>query len=126
MWTKLLPVALTIPMLLAGCSGGPASSPQTSPGPKAEHGSGGDDAKIQANLAKLSPEDRKLAEDQKYCANETDSRLGSMGEPVKVMVKDQPVFLCCKNCKADALAHPDETLAKVKELKAHNQGTARQ
>src|SRR5262245_41070176 len=111
MWTKLLPVALTIPMLLAGCSGGPASSPQPSPaGPKTANGSAGDEAKIQANLAKLSAEDRKLAEEQKYCANETDSRLGSMGEPVKVMVKDQPVFLCCKSCKAEALAHPDETL----------------
>jgi hypothetical protein len=34
------------------------------------------------------------------------------------MIKDQPVFLCCKGCQADALKHPEETLAKVAELKA--------
>ena len=77
-----------------------------------------DESKIQANLAKLSPEDRKLAEAQKWCAVENDNRLGSMEAPVKVMIKDQPVFLCCKGCKKEALAEPDKTLATVKELKA--------
>jgi hypothetical protein len=33
------------------------------------------------------------------------------------MVKDQPVFLCCKGCQKKALADPDKTLAKVKELR---------
>jgi hypothetical protein len=28
------------------------------------------------------------------------------------------VFLCCKGCEKKALADPDRTLAKVKELKA--------
>jgi len=41
-----------------------------------------------------------------------------MGVPVKVMVKDQPVFLCCKGCQKEALADPDKTLARVKELRA--------
>jgi hypothetical protein len=41
-----------------------------------------------------------------------------MGVPVKVMLKGQPVFLCCKGCKEDALANPDEMLAKVEKLKA--------
>lgn len=41
-----------------------------------------------------------------------------MGTPVKVMVKEQPVFLCCKGCRRKALADPDRTLAKVDELKA--------
>jgi hypothetical protein len=73
---------------------------------------------IKANLAKLSPEDRKLAEAQKYCAVENDDRLGEMGVPIKIMLKDQPVFLCCKGCKKEAEKDPDKTLAKVKELKA--------
>jgi len=75
------------------------------------------EAKIKANLAKLSPEDRQAAEDQKYCAVQEDNRLGSMGAPIKVMINDKPVFLCCKSCVDDAKSHPDETLAKVKELK---------
>jgi hypothetical protein len=48
---------------------------------------------------------------------QTEERLGGMGTPVKVMVKGQPVFLCCKGCRKEALAQPDKTLAKVKELK---------
>jgi hypothetical protein len=74
------------------------------------------EADIQAALAKLKAEDRKLAEAQKFCAVMTKNRLGSMGTPIKVMVKDKPVFLCCKNCQAKALANPDKTLASVAEL----------
>jgi hypothetical protein len=76
------------------------------------------EATIKANLAKLSDEDRKLAEAQKWCAIENDDRLGSMGVPVKVMIKDQPVFLCCKGCVDKAKADPDKTLSTVKDLKA--------
>jgi hypothetical protein len=42
---------------------------------------------------------------------------GSMGVPVKIMVKGQPAFLCCKGCQETALADPDKTSAKVEELK---------
>jgi hypothetical protein len=40
-----------------------------------------------------------------------------MGEPVKVMINDEPVFLCCKGCTKKALKNGDQTLAKAKELK---------
>lgn len=76
-----------------------------------------DDAKIKANLAKLSPQDRKLAEAQRWCAVEDDNRLGAMGVPIKVVLKGQPVFLCCKGCVKEAKENPDATLHKVKELK---------
>jgi len=71
---------------------------------------------IDANLAKLSPEDRKLAEAQKYCAEE-DNPLGAMGVPVRIMLKGQTVFVCCEGCVEKAREDPDKTLAKVKELK---------
>ena len=67
-------------------------------------------------MAKLSPNDQTLARAQVFCAIDQDSRLGSMGPIQKVMVKDQPVFLCCKGCEAEAKAHPDETLVKVQNL----------
>ena len=76
-----------------------------------------DEAKIKANLAKLGDDDRKLAEAQKFCAVENDTRLGEVGVPAKILVKDQPVFLCCKMCEKEAQADPDKTLARVKELK---------
>jgi hypothetical protein len=77
-----------------------------------------EEAAIKANLAKLSPEDRKLAEAQRFCAIQNEERLGGMGAPpMKVMVKGKPVFLCCGSCKKEALAEPDKTLAKVEDLK---------
>lgn len=79
-----------------------------------------DEAEIRENLAKLSAADRALAEQQKYCAIETDSRLGSMGVPMKVMVRAEPVFVCCRGCKSDVEKHPDEALKKVQELREKN------
>ena len=46
-----------------------------------------------------------------------DERLGSMGTPIKLMIKDKPVFICCGGCKKKAEADADKTLAKVEELK---------
>ena len=68
--------------------------------------------------AKLSPEDRKLVEAQEWCVISSDEKLGSMGAPIKLDVKGQPVFVCCKGCQRKALADPEATLAKVAELKA--------
>jgi hypothetical protein len=41
-----------------------------------------------------------------------------MGVPVKIMVKGQPVFLCCTGCEDKAKADPDQTLEKVRKSKA--------
>ena len=75
-----------------------------------------DQARIDAAMAKLSPDDQRLARGQVFCAIDQDSRLGSMGAIQKLMLKNQPVFLCCKGCEAEAKAHPDETLRKVQVL----------
>lgn len=75
-------------------------------------------AKIEANLARLSPEDRQLVEAQVFCPIMVRNRLGIMGPPMKVMIKDQPVFVCCKGCVRKALANPEATLARVAQLKA--------
>jgi hypothetical protein len=80
--------------------------------------SAADHERIKTAMAKLSPEDRRLAEAQVFCAVDQESPLGSMGPILKVMIKDQPVFLCCKGCVAEAKAHPDETLAQWQKLMA--------
>ncbi|HEY7326856.1 MAG TPA: hypothetical protein VH592_04410 [Gemmataceae bacterium] len=79
------------------------------------------EAKIKASLDQLDPADRELAEEQKYCAVENEKRLGSMNKPIKILVKDQPVFLCCKGCEKRALEDPDKTLETVKKLKSHHE-----
>ncbi|HZV04327.1 MAG TPA: lactonase family protein [Gemmataceae bacterium] len=102
----LLP-AIVLLFIASGCGENNSSGPDK-------------EAKIKASLDKLDPADRTLAEEQKYCAVETENRLGKMGKPIKIMVKDQPVFLCCKGCEERALADPDATLATVAKLKAAN------
>lgn len=92
------------------------STPRTST--HTEHGSQTDvEAKIHANLAKLSEEDRRLAELQYECVVLRNSRLGSMGPPHKLMIQGQPVFLCCGGCEKAALAKPDLALKRLAELK---------
>lgn len=77
-----------------------------------------EEATIRKALAKLSPEDRKLAEEQRFCAVSDESRLGSMGTPIKLTLKDKPVFLCCAGCKKAAERDPDKTLERVEALRS--------
>ena len=82
LWAFLV---IALPLIAFGCAQNDTPPPDK-------------EAKIKASLDQLDPADRKLAEEQKYCAVETENRLGSMSKPIKVMIKDQPVFLCCKGC----------------------------
>jgi uncharacterized protein (TIGR03000 family) len=72
---------------------------------------------VKTNLAKLEPEARKLAEAQSFCVIQEGIRLGSMGIPVKVTVKGQPVFVCCEGCVAKAQNNPEQTLDQLKKVK---------
>ena len=110
--TRLNPAAGSI--YFGGSSSAAGSSNVTTVRPSRPEDGG---AKVAASLERLSKSDRKLAEEQQFCPILSDNRLGTMGVPVKVMVKGQPVFLCCDGCKKQALSKPDSTLAKVAELK---------
>jgi uncharacterized protein (TIGR03000 family) len=77
---------------------------------------------IATSLAKLSPEDRKLAEAQRFCAVQDGIRLGSMGVPTKVMVQGEAVFLCCQACDDGVRKNPDEALKKARANKGKNVG----
>ncbi len=83
-----------------------------------------EDAKLQAALKKLSPEDRRLAEQQKFCPILETSRLGSMGVPVKLMLEGKPVFLCCPGCEAAAKDDVSATLQKVETLRSGKSPTS--
>jgi hypothetical protein len=126
MKVPLLLLSAALALFLAGCSGSPSKPGQAADaGMRAARGpADADEVEVEANLLKLPPGDRKLAEAQRWCVIESEHRLGSMGPPFKLEVKGQPVFLCCKGCRKKALAHPDKTLAKVKELKARAAGVS--
>ncbi len=79
---------------------------------------------VQANPAKYAagrPEitvtsatqaDAALIAQQKVCPV-MDEPLGGMGNPIKVMVGDKPIFLCCKGCIKKIQAEPAKYLAMV-------------
>ncbi len=58
-----------------------------------------------ASLARLAPEDRRLAQRQKICPV-TRKPLGSMGTPLRVVVAGRVVFLCCSGCRKAFDADP--------------------
>lgn len=66
--------------------------------------------------ATKKPSDQESIAKQKTCPV-TDKPLGSMGKPVKVVVKGRTVFLCCAGCKSKLLANPDKYLKKLDEKK---------
>ena len=96
---------------LVGCTGAPGD-------PSADHSTGSKvDQEQASSLAKLSDEDRLSATAQGYCAVAS-KPLGSMGAPLKLSIKDQTIWVCCNGCEKKALSNPEQTLAKVAELKA--------
>src|SRR5262245_22519156 len=106
-------------MVAAGCDGTPSGPVTLKRGPTAPNELSPNDGvgAIAANLAKLSAEDRKLAEAQKTCPTSGEP-LGSMGVPQKLTLNGETVFVCCASCVKGAEADPDATLKKVAEAKA--------
>jgi membrane fusion protein, copper/silver efflux system len=89
------------PSLAAGYFGA-SRRPETEPAPVA-----GEDSAIEQALARLSPADRKRAEQQKTCPV-TGGRLGSMGTPIRIQVGDKVIFVCCKACEPMIRKSPEK------------------
>ncbi len=62
-------------------------------------------AQPQVVLAALGPDDQAAIARQRVCPV-TGARLGSMGEPIKVLIHGQPLYLCCKACLHKVQANP--------------------
>jgi Cu(I)/Ag(I) efflux system membrane fusion protein len=114
--TRLNPAAGSI---YYGGSGGKTGPSAVAVRPSTPAEGDAPDSKVQGELAKLPAADQRLAEAQKYCPI-SEERLGTpeMGVPVKILIDNRPVFLCCKGCEKAARANAAGTLAKVEELKA--------
>jgi Cu(I)/Ag(I) efflux system membrane fusion protein len=82
-----------------------------------DHGSSDDTGKtdmekMKESLADFSEEDRESAMKQHFCPV-SGEMLGTMGQPQKVEVQGQMVWICCEGCKDQLLAEPDKYLAKL-------------
>lgn len=73
--------------------------------------------KITEAISALTTENQKLAKAQRFCPIMTYDRLGSMGTPVRVIIKGKPVFVCCKACKEDAVKGGEKTVKAVVKLR---------
>ena len=65
-----------------------------------------------ANIEQLPEADRKPALAQRLCPV-TGAALGSMGVPIKITLRGQTVYLCCKGCIGKAKRSPEEMLKKL-------------
>ena len=68
---------------------------------------------IAVNLAKLSEEDRLLAEKQRICLVGGEA-LGSMGAPEKLDVDGTTIFICCRACEREILTNKEKYIKLVK------------
>lgn len=73
-----------------------------------------DHAKYSAKLAEKQKAAQLASYPLKTCAVST-KELGSMGEPVQVMLEGTLVQLCCKSCTKKAMSKPAEMAQKVKD-----------
>jgi Cu(I)/Ag(I) efflux system membrane fusion protein len=60
----------------------------------------------------LPKSDKTLIDQQRKCPIRG-TPLGSMGTPVRIVLKNQAVFLCCDGCVEQAKENVDQTLAKA-------------
>ena len=126
-WLLAPALALLAPLALSGCAKHDKPVSEAEHGDhehaEGEHGHEGhdhavteDQATIDAELAKLSPEDMTLVELQDKKCIVTDEKLGAMGAPVKITdVNGKDVFICCSHCEEPLRKEPDKYLAKIKK-----------
>jgi hypothetical protein len=74
-------------------------------------------SEIELELAKLSPDDQKLAIAQKICPVSGEP-LGSMGKPIKIEQNGRVLFICCAGCEEDVQKDFEGNLKKVEQPKA--------
>jgi hypothetical protein len=68
--------------------------------------------KLRVTEATVGEGDKAGIERQQVCPV-TGEKLGSMGDPVKVYIDGQPVYLCCKGCLAKVKKDPETYLLKA-------------
>lgn len=67
----------------------------------------------QVTVAMLTEADRDGLDRQEVCPV-TKARLGSMGTPIKVLVGQQPLYLCCRGCVSKVEERPEAYLSALR------------
>ena len=69
----------------------------------------------EVTLAALDQSDQAGIARQRVCPV-TGAALGSMGDPIKVLVGGQPLYLCCKGCLGKVQSAPEAYLQKASQV----------
>lgn len=72
-------------------------------------------AKLLVTIAALGEGDRAGVARQQVCPV-TGAQLGSMGDPVKVLVGNQPLYLCCQGCVGKVQRDPEVYVKKAGQV----------
>jgi YHS domain-containing protein len=70
--------------------------------------------KPQVTVAAIDESDKAGIARQRVCPV-TGAELGSMGDPIKVLIDGQPLYLCCRGCLAKVKKDPNTYLSKVNQ-----------
>ncbi len=77
-------------------------------------------AEMLAAFEQLPESDRDAALEQVICPV-TEMKLGSMGVPIRVLVDERPVFLCCEGCRDSLLEDPETYLETLRQYQGSEQ-----
>ncbi|MCX7423939.1 MAG: hypothetical protein NT013_31025 [Planctomycetia bacterium] len=109
MWKRTIQtLILSLEIISLGCS-----SSSTQPVVPSE---ASQEAAIEQSINRLPEDDRTAAKRQRFCAVMEKERLGQRDTPIKVVIGERSVFVCCDGCVSDAKQNPKktlDTLAKV-------------
>jgi hypothetical protein len=107
-------IAVTLGMVLLGCSAEQQAKPPAGAETTSSPNTTEEESDVNEGMAKLSPEDRALAEAQKICPV-SDEPLGNMGTPIKVTVDGRDVFVCCAGCVDELKGNFDKYADKLEK-----------
>lgn len=106
-------------LVLAGCSccgGGKSTSRPSDPAPHAAAQRQGPN-ELALPVAKERTASVPVADVRSYGGQKTcpvmGEPLGSMGDPIPVVVKDQTIYVCCPGCASKVRRDPDKYIAIV-------------
>jgi hypothetical protein len=114
----LLVLSLALSVGVAGCGSEKQVEPVTHESHSHDEHAAHEITEVNEAFADLSPADREAVTAQKMCPV-SDQELGSMGTPIKVVVEEHEVFVCCQGCVDELKKNFDEYAAKLDKSHSH-------
>lgn len=76
---------------------------------------------VPVSVVRLTEADRPLVERQRMCPVMEDTELGAHGAPIKLLVGNQTLFVCCEGCVEEVKKSPRQFLENSAKAQANRQ-----